>query len=326
MNSYGNRGNNNFSNQQRWNQGNNWKPQASSSQPQSGAPNFGQSKETTMEDMMQFMSKSMSSMKAQNEENNNRVEASIGNLHSQFTKLDLYFEDQNMKLNQRIDTIEQYNKASIRNLEVQMGQLAQKVSSREQGKFPTTTEVNPRESVMAITTRSGRKTEDPKMPERRKTVEKQEVVAHTLLPSIMAQYVPPIPYPQKLKKKGDDKKYKKFLDIFMKLSINIPFAEAIAEIPSYAKFLKGIISNKKRLEEFKTMALTEECSAIIQNKLPPKLKDPGSFTIPCSIGNVGEVRSLCDLGASINLMPYSLFKKAKCGGTPTNNGRLTING
>ncbi|CAH9100168.1 unnamed protein product [Cuscuta epithymum] len=308
MNSYGNRGNNNPSNQQRWNQGSNWKPQ-----PQSGAPNFGPCKETTMEDMMQFISKSMESMKAQNEENHSRVEASIGNLHSQFNKLDLRFEDQNIKLNQRIDTIEQYAKASIRNLEVQLGQLAQKVSSREQGKLPTTTEVNPRESVMAITTRSGRQTEDPKMPERRKTPEEQEEVSHTPLPPIMPQYVPPIPYPQKLKKKGDEKKHKKILDIFKKLSINIPFAEAIAEIPSYAKFLKGIISNKKKLEEFATVALTEECSAIIQNKLPPKLKDPGNFTIPCSIGKIGEVRSLCDLGASINLMPYSLFKKLSVG-------------
>ncbi|CAH9108666.1 unnamed protein product [Cuscuta epithymum] len=308
MNSYGNRGNNNPSNQQRWNQGSNWKPQ-----PQSGAPNFGPSKETTMEDMMQFISKSMESMKAQNEENHSRVEASIGNLHSQFNKLDLRFEDQNIKLNQRIDTIEQYTKASIRNLEVQLGQLAQKVSSREQGKFHTTTEVNPRESVMAITTRSGRETEDPKMPERRKTLEEQEEVSHTPLQPIMPKYVPPIPYPQKLKKKGDEKKHKKILDIFKKLSINIPFAEAIAEIPSYAKFLKGIISNKKKLEEFATVALTEECSAIIQNKLPPKLKDPGSFTIPCSIGKVGEVKSLCDLGASINLMPHSLFKKLSVG-------------
>ncbi|CAH9097948.1 unnamed protein product [Cuscuta europaea] len=311
MNSYGNRGNNNPSNQQRWNQGSNWKPQ-----PQSEAPSFGQSKEITMEDMMQFMSKSMTNMKAQNEENHSRVEASIGNLHSQFTKLDLRFEDQNIKLNQRIDTIEQYTKASIRNLEVQMGQLAQKVSSREQGKFPTTTEMNPRENVMAITTRSGKTTEDPKMPEEEEIPEKQkegESEEHMMPPSNMANYVPPIPYPQRLKKKNDGAQYRKFLDIFTKLSINIPFAEAIAEIPSYAKFLKGILSNKKKLAEFATIALTEECSAILQNKLPPKLKDPGSFTVPCSIGKIGEVRSLCDLGASINLMPHSLFKKLGVG-------------
>ncbi|CAH9113360.1 unnamed protein product [Cuscuta europaea] len=193
-----------------------------------------------------------------------------------------------------------------------MGQLAQKVSSREQGKFPTTTEMNPRENVMAITTRSGKTTEDPKMPEEEETPEKQkedENEEHMMPPSNVANYVPPIPYPQRLKKKNDGAQYRKFLDIFTKLSINIPFAEAIAEIPSYAKFLKGILSNKKKLAEFATISLTEECSAILQNKLPPKLKDPGSFTVPYSIGKIGEVRSLCDLGASINLMPYSLFKK-----------------
>ena len=61
------------------------------------------------------------------------------------------------------------------------------------------------------------------------------------------------------------------------------------------------------------VALTEECSAILQKKLPPKLKDPGSFTIPCTIGNLEEMQALCDLGASINLMPLSVYKRLKLG-------------
>ena len=105
----------------------------------------------------------------------------------------------------------------------------------------------------------------------------------------------------------------KFLEVFKKLHINIPFAEALAQMPSYAKFLKDILSKKRRLEDYETVMLTEECSAIIQKKLPSKLQDPGSFTIPCNIGNVEFIKALCDLGASINLMPLSIFRKLGLG-------------
>ncbi|KAL0408092.1 UNVERIFIED_CONTAM: Retrovirus-related Pol polyprotein from transposon opus [Sesamum radiatum] len=80
-------------------------------------------------------------------------------------------------------------------------------------------------------------------------------------------------------------------------------------MPSYAKFLKEVISNKRKWENGETVKLNEECSAILQNKLPPKLKDPGSFSIPCTIGDMNFEKALCDLGASINLMPYSIFAK-----------------
>ena len=93
------------------------------------------------------------------------------------------------------------------------------------------------------------------------------------------------------------------------MHINIPFTDALAQIPSYAKFLKEDISKKRKLEDYETISMTEECSAIIQNKLPPKLKDPGSFSIPCTIGNVNFRKALCDLGASVSLMPLSISRK-----------------
>ena len=98
------------------------------------------------------------------------------------------------------------------------------------------------------------------------------------------------------------------MEVFEKLHINIPFADALEQMPSYVKFMKDILSQKRRLADFKTVNLTEECSAILQRKLPQKLKDPCSFTIPCTIGNVIFERALCDLGTSINLMPLSIFK------------------
>ena len=79
-------------------------------------------------------------------------------------------------------------------------------------------------------------------------------------------------------------------------------------MPSYAKFLKEILGNKRKLEDYETMKLNEECSTIILNKLSPKLKDPRSFTIPYTIGNCHFDKVLCDLGASINLMPLSIMQ------------------
>ncbi|XP_058008244.1 uncharacterized protein LOC131182895 [Hevea brasiliensis] len=90
-------------------------------------------------------------------------------------------------------------------------------------------------------------------------------------------------------------------------------AEALSQMPSYSKFLKDILSKKRRLEEYETVALTEECSAILQNKLPPKLKDLGNFSIPCLISNMNIGKALCDLGASVSLMPLSICKKLDVG-------------
>ncbi|KAJ9178565.1 hypothetical protein P3X46_010441 [Hevea brasiliensis] len=84
-------------------------------------------------------------------------------------------------------------------------------------------------------------------------------------------------------------------------------------MPSYAKFLKEILSNKRKLEDHETVALTEECSAILQRKLPPKLKDPGSFSIPCHIGESCSTKALCNLGASVSLMPLSIYEKLNMG-------------
>jgi len=106
-----------------------------------------------------------------------------------------------------------------------------------------------------------------------------------------------------------DLQFRKFLKVLKKLYINIPFTEALSQMPSYAKFLKEILSNKRKLEEYKTTVLTEERSVVIQNKLPAKLRNHGSFSIHCLIRNVLINRALCDLRLSVSLMPLSLCKK-----------------
>ena len=83
--------------------------------------------------------------------------------------------------------------------------------------------------------------------------------------------------------------FQNFLNTFRKLTINIPFAEALEQMPSYAKFMKQVLSKKKRLEEFETVALNEECSAVLQRKVPPKLKDPGDLSFPVPLDLIFHV-------------------------------------
>ena len=103
------------------------------------------------------------------------------------------------------------------------------------------------------------------------------------------------------------------MEVFKKLHINILFADALEQMPSYVKFMKDILSKNRRPSDFETVNLIEECSAILQRKLPHKLKNPGSFTILCTIENSIFERALCDLGASINLMPLSIFRRLGLG-------------
>ncbi|XP_075097969.1 uncharacterized protein LOC142175284 [Nicotiana tabacum] len=97
-----------------------------------------------------------------------------------------------------------------------------------------------------------------------------------------------------MKREKRDKQFSKFMDILKQLYINIPFTEALTQMPSYAKFLKGILSRKRKLEDVSVVKLTEKCSIILQNKLPQKLVDPTSFTIPYTLGSAHFEKILCD--------------------------------
>ncbi|GKB41691.1 reverse transcriptase domain-containing protein [Tanacetum coccineum] len=100
----------------------------------------------------------------------------------------------------------------------------------------------------------------------------------------------------------------KFMQTFS-VRINVPLVDVLARMPNYCKFLKELISNKHKIEQIYAAFLSDESSAMIQNKVPPKLGDPGSFLIPCNFNKTFSYNALVDLGASINLMPYSLYAK-----------------
>ncbi|GKB44981.1 reverse transcriptase domain-containing protein [Tanacetum coccineum] len=124
---------------------------------------------------------------------------------------------------------------------------------------------------------------------------------------------PLIPYPsrlndQKLREKNNDQMLK-FLQNFQKLHFNINFADALLHMPKFASPFKSLLSNKEKLIELANTPLNENCSAMLLKKLPEKLRDPGKFLIPCDFPGMVECLALADLGASINLMPLSVWKK-----------------
>ncbi|XP_024029937.1 uncharacterized protein LOC112094091 [Morus notabilis] len=224
----------------------------------------------------------------------------------------------------RLDNIETHcnnMNATMKSLEVKIGQLANAVKGQSSGKFPSDTEPNSKDHCKAITLRSGKEVEAPK-PQEDKTKEEEvgtEQPKESARPKSISfldnppLIAPTLPYPQRFKKKKLDAQFSKFLEIFKKIHINIPFVDALEQMPNYVKFMNDVMAKKRRLEDFETVKLTEECSAILQRKLPQKLKDPGSFTIPCTIGDSHFEKALCDLGASINLMPLSVFRKLGLG-------------
>ena len=118
-----------------------------------------------------------------------------------------------------------------------------------------------------------------------------------------------VPYPSVPSKKDKERHLAWFLDIFKKLAITMLFGEALQQMPLYSKFLKDLLTKKSKYIHSYTIVVEGNCSAIIQRILPPKHKDLGSVTIPCSIGAVSVGKAFIDLGASINLMPLSMCRR-----------------
>jgi hypothetical protein len=119
--------------------------------------------------------------------------------------------------------------------------------------------------------------------------------------------VPKAPYPERLQAPRNGGKLKDILEVFKQVQINIPFLDTIQQIPSYAKFLKDLVTVKRKTNVPKKAFMTEQVSAILQCKLLLKYKDPGCPTITCMIRVSQIERALLDLGASVNLLPYSVY-------------------
>ncbi|KAM2593930.1 hypothetical protein TB1_043016 [Malus domestica] len=226
----------------------------------------------------------------------------------------------------------------VDNLEKQVGQIAEFIGQfREQGRLPSSTVVNPKggfESAKAITLRSGKEVGIEPKPSKSGPEEDQAKATARIEQSLPqppkhsnsantgkkgpipfnSNVIPPdVPFPSRFLQSKNEEEAKDVLETFRKVQVNIPLLDAIKQIPKYAKFLKKLCTTRKRFREKEVVHVSENVSAMLQRKLPPKCKDPGSFTIPCVLGNTRFDSAMLDLGASINVMPYSVYASMNLG-------------
>ncbi|GJV70153.1 hypothetical protein Tco_1485662 [Tanacetum coccineum] len=179
-------------------------------------------------------------------------------------------------------------------------------SSSGSGPLLSNTIANPRSDLEAITTQSGVSYDGPPIPlpfsSLPKDVERvPEVTKDTVQPSTKNI--------QPLLCEKDDNLALKFVEIFRKLHFDLSFADALLHMPKFATMFKSLLNNKEKLFNLATTPVNENCLAVILKKLPKKLGDPGKFLIPCDFPELVECLDLADLGASINLMPLSIWEK-----------------
>nr|GEW48430.1 reverse transcriptase domain-containing protein [Tanacetum cinerariifolium] len=214
-------------------------------------------------------------------------------------------------------------------------------SSSGSGTLPGNTITNPKEELKGITTQSGVAYQGPKTPSPSKQgtevpkdqvqtpssqnttpvqplviqSESQAPVSEPVVAPVsasMPNLKPSIPYPSRCdnEKRRDlaNEQIEKFYEIFKDMSFEISFTDALILMPKFASTLKALIENKEKLSEMARTTMNVHCLAVILNKLPRKLGDPGKFLIPCEFPGMDECLALADLGASINHMPFSMWE------------------
>ena len=242
-------------------------------------------------------------------------------------------------LNKKIDGLESNLKQKMDNLQYSITNINKLLEVQERGRFPSQTLPNPKgihevgssnnsgmdEVKSIITLRSGKEVDQPmpKPVEESRQGEKMQP-EHILLEEDSMKYrIPPL-FPQALRGKKKATQQAGILEVLRQVKVNIPLLDLIKQVSAYAKFLKDLCTIKRGLDIEKKAFLTEHVSAIIQSKYPIKYKDPGSPTIPVNIGGNCIDKSLLDLGASVNLMPYSVYMQLDLGELKLTNITLSL--
>jgi hypothetical protein len=211
-------------------------------------------------------------------------------------------------------------------LETQVGQLAGSLTTNE-GKLPG--QPKGPKTAKAIQTCSGKETEDPErsagVRKPKPSAEAEEFAKEEVMEIITEEpeFEMPgedtkIPQLMPLYFRGKlDNHFEKFVEVVRRLSINMPLLDAL-QVPTYSRYFKYILANKYEIATLRVdhAKMSEQCSAAIANRLE-KQKDPGCTTIPCSIGSFKFEKALCDLGASVSIMPRDVFEKLRLPLEPT---------
>ena len=236
----------------------------------------------------------------------------------------------NAQTTQKIEMLEGTFNKRLDDLRCSVSRLASQQQIEEKEKSPSQKQPIPRgvheegsyrnsnsklnEVKVIITLRSGKELTKPSP---KATDPEQEAIntapREVVIKQIVEEYKPPPPFPQSLRTKKKAINQAEILEVLRQVKVNIPLLDMIKQVPTYAKFLKDLCTVKKGLNIDKKAFLTEQVSAIIQCKTPVKYKDPGCPTISVNIGGICVEKALLDLGASVNLLLYSMYRKLKLG-------------
>nr|GFB42923.1 reverse transcriptase domain-containing protein [Tanacetum cinerariifolium] len=257
----------------------------------------------------------------------NANDANMNNLQMKFDNFQKYQQDIQKKFKKKQD--------DFKNQIMNFMQNFNNNKASSSSSLPSNTIPNPKGEAKAITTGSGISYDGPPIPP--PGVEKEpEATKDTELPStkdiqppsVQVQEEPiekpsvviqkakaNVPYPSRLAKEKlrekDDILAAKFMKFFRDLHFKLSFAVALVHMSKFTPMFKKLLNNKNKLIELTKMPLNENCSAVVLKKLPEKLGDPGRFLIPCNFSKFDNYLALADLGASINLMPLSIWKKLR---------------
>ena len=244
-------------------------------------------------------------------------------------------------LNKKIDRLQSDLNQKIDNLQYSITRITNMLEVQERGRFPSHKQPNPRgvhelsyssepapkmdEVKAVITLRSGKEFEQLVSKPVEKANQEKEMEQDQIIikEDLMKKSMPP-PFPQALKGKKKASKQVEILDVLRQVKVNIPLLDMIKQVLTYAKFLKDLCTVKRGLNVDKRAFLTEQVSSIIQCKTPVKYKDPGSPTISVNIRGTCIDKALLDFGASVNLLPYSVYKQLGLGELKPTNITLSL--
>ncbi|RVW27400.1 Retrovirus-related Pol polyprotein from transposon 17.6 [Vitis vinifera] len=221
----------------------------------------------------------------------------------------------------------------IDNIQYSISRLTNLNTVNEKGKFPSQPSQNPK-GVHEVETQDELMSKRPLIKESnnqeeqsgKKSASKSSIEEEpriVIKEDMMKKHMPP-PFPQALHGKKEIKNSSEILEVLRQVKVNIPLLDMIKQVPTYAKFLKDLCTVKRGLQVTKNAFLTEQVSAIIQSKSPVKYKDPGCPTISVNIGGTHVEKALLDLGASVNLLPYSVYKQLGLGGLKPTTMTLSL--
>ena len=236
----------------------------------------------------------------------------------------------NVQTKKKIEAVESSLNKKLDSMHSEISRLSNQQQGSVKGKFPSQTQQNPKgvneigsandpnariDEVKAVVTLKSGKEMRPAVPAPTKTAptvvdppeEEQSAKREEVKPSV------PPHFPQALRKKKNSINQTKILEVLRQVKVNIPLLDMIKQVPTYAKILKDLCTVKRGFNVNKKAFLNEQVSAIIECKTLVKYKDPGYPTISVNIEGISVEKALLDLGASVNLLPYSMYKQLGLG-------------